>query len=321
MRIILFFTIILALGINTNAQCFGSPGNPVAGTSNAGSLQKKLFRTSLYHRYSYSDTYRTGSKITGFSLYEKANYNYLGLTLAYGLTDKITIESETGYFVNKTIHYNSSLILPESEYTKSGFGLSHTLISLKYLIIPDNKHPIRWAIGAGGRIPLRQQPQYENNSLLPQDVQPSNMAFGIALQSFFVHENSFKGRRIFLINRYEYYFENSQQFQWGQVLYNSLFYSKRLHFKQQWLTENWTGILQLRHEYRTHNYNYLLTSPKVAGSGNNLIFITPQLNYTHHEILNISFLADIPVYQYYNETQLSNKFSFTLNITRDFPPK
>jgi len=313
--VFLFFQLSADIALS---QCFGSPGNPAAGTSNLGTLKKNVLRVNLYHRYSYSDSYFNGYTHSDFSLYDKAYYHFLGNLTAFGITDKFTIEAETGYFINKTIHYAQHLAPTLPEMIKKGYGFNQTILSGKFLILSDDKFPVKWSASTGIKIPLRINPQYHNNTQLPQDVQPSNMAWGIVLQSYLLKENSFRGLRYFMINRYEYNFRNNQNFLWGQALYNSFYLSKRLHFKKAWLTENWTGIFQLRHELRTHNYNYDLISPEVSASGSSLLYFTPQINYTAKEIWNFSLMFDVPLFQYYNKIQIGNKFAANVSITRDF---
>jgi len=314
-QIILFLFLLIFFFNEANAQCFGSPGNPAAGTSNLGTLQKKVFRISFFHRYSYSDQYFQGfKKLKTPGIYKDANFNFLGNIIAYGLTNKLTLEAETGYFINKTLYFNTG-------GSKKGFGLNQTIISFKFLVASDEKYPFKWSGAAGIKIPLRTNPQYIDNVKLPVDAQPSQMSAGLVLQSFLLKENSFKGLRFFMINRYEYNLRNNQDFIWGQALFNSFFVSKRLHFKQQWLTENWTGILQLRHEMKTHNHDMLNNPSKVEASGSQLVYFTPQLNYTLNKVWNFSLYADVPVYQYYNGVQIGTRFAAGVTLSRDFPPK
>lgn len=320
MRLLVLFFFLTFFAEHLNAQCFGSPGNPAAGTSNLGTLKKNVLRINFFQKYSYSDTYFNGHQHSSFVLYDKAYFNYLANLVAYGVSDRFTIEAETGYFLNKTIHYSSELPFVLPEYTLKGYGLTQTVLSAKFLLIPDEKQPYKWSAGLGGKIPLRFHPQFMNNTQLPVDVQPSNMAWGIVAQSYLLRENTFKGLRYFLINRYEYNFTNNYDFKWGQSLYSSLFISKRLHFRKQWLTENWTAVLQLRHEMKSHNFNYLNQDYKVESSGSHLLFLTPQLNYTAKDIWNFSLLFDFPLFQHYNGTQIGNKYGITLSITWDYAP-
>jgi hypothetical protein len=317
LRIIYIPLIFFSISLQLKSQCFTSPGNPIAGTANIGTVGKKLLRGNLFYRYSFSDQYFEQDKKTDFIYYDKALYNYMGTMIAYGLSNRITLEAEAGYFINKTIFYDERLPYTLPEYEKTGYGFTHAVTSLKYLLYHDDINLLKWSLGAGSKIPLRLKLQYSNGAILPVDVQPSAMAWGIVLQSFLLKENSLKALRYFMINRYEYNFTNNQDFKWGQALYTSLFISKHLHFRYEWLTENWTAIMQVRHEYRVHNLNYNLEDHIVNGSGGHLLLLVPQLNYTIREKWNISLLAEIPVYKYYNEVQLANKFALTFNIAGD----
>jgi len=318
---ILLFVIAIMFSGSTYCQCFGSPGNPAAGTSNLGTLKKKVLRISFFHRYSYSDTYYEGYKKSNFLLYDRANFNFTGNIIAYGVSDKFTIEAETGFFINKTIHYSTQLPFPLPEYTKKGYGFNQTVISGKWMLLDDEKHPVKWSASAGVKVPLRSEPQYHNNTQLPIDAQPSQLAFGGVFQSFLLKENSFKGLRYFMINRYEYNLKNSIDYLWGQSLSNAFFISKRLHVKNKLFRDKLTGIIQLRHEMKTRNKNFTLFNPLVNSSGSQLVYLTPQINFTAKSVWNISFMVDLPLFQYYNGTQIGNKFSMGLVLIRDIAPK
>jgi hypothetical protein len=314
-KFILAGLFILIFRTDIYSQCFGSPGNPIAGTANLGTVKHSLLRINLFERYSVSHTYFHGSRKSDFLLYDKAFYNYFGNSMAYGIHKRLTIETETGYFINRTVNYSQHIQLPV--YSQSGHGFSHFVLSLKTPLYEGQKHPLNWAVSGGMKAPLQFKNKTKNGIELPVDVQPSTMAWGVVLQSFLLFENSFKGLRYFMINRYEYNFPNINDYLWGQAIFTSLFVSKHLYFNAPFMSENWTAILQLRHEMRTHDYNYKLENSKVKGSGSQLVYIVPQLNYTIQEKWNISILADMPIYKYYNETQLSHDFAITFNLTRD----
>ncbi|MBI5219835.1 MAG: transporter [Bacteroidia bacterium] len=307
---ILFF--VTLFHFNLFSQCFSSPGNPIGGTANLGSVEKKLLRISAFHKYSISDHYHKGDKNSDFILYDKADLNFIGSIIAYGLTRKFTIETELGCFINKSIYYDRRMTLPE--YKTTGSGFSNTVISGKYNLYYNPGKSIKYTISAGAKIPFSTEPQYVNGAILPIDVQPSTGTYGAVIQSYLLKENSFKAMRYFMINRVEINAVNKQEYKFGNAFITSLFVSKKLHFRWQWLTENWTAILQVRHEYRTKSTN---EGNEVTASGSNLLFISPQLNYSISEKWNVSVIADIPMYQYYNGTQLANKFAVGFNISRD----
>ena len=292
------------------SQCC-SPGNPVGGTTNIGVLDKNTFRFISFYRYSYSDSYYSGDAQSNFSFVKNAGFNYLGVLVGYGMLNKLTIETELGYFLSRSQTYN---ITPE--FTNTGFGFNNAVLSLKCNLIAKTEKPFEWTIGAGAKIPFSKDFQIVDNSELPRDVQSSTHAFGIVAQSFLYKGFLQKKLRFFFINRYEYNFPDIKNYQYGKVLFSSFFIARKL------AESNWTAILQTRHEWRDYDYkNASDLNAKIKSSGGNLIFVSPQINYTIAKKWSLSLLADLPAYRNYNGTQLGNKFSFALYLSRDFGGK
>ena len=287
----------------TLAQCC-SPGNPVGGTANLSIVSKNSLRMNTYFRWGYADTYYEGSDKTSFQFVDNASYNFLGTILTYGLLDKLNIEVELGYFFNKAQEYDLSNV----SYTLEGYGLNDGVFSLKYNFYKSTARQLEFTGALGAKIPLRQNPQQVNHVELPIDVQPSSMAFGIVAQVFLYKGFISKGLHLFLLNRYENPFENPQQYQYGQVLQSSLFVSKAL-------TNNWSVIAQIRHEWRDADKRF---GGQVPSSGGNILFTAPQVNYNIRQKWNLSVLADIPVYRNYSGTQLSPKYAISFLVSREF---
>ena len=87
------------------AQCLTSV-NPVGGSNNLLALDRNTLRVISFYRFNYGNRYFEGDKLSDFDLIRSANYNYAGTIAGFGLTEKITLESELGYFINKTQNYN-----------------------------------------------------------------------------------------------------------------------------------------------------------------------------------------------------------------------
>ena len=112
------------------SQCC-SPGNPAGGIGAQSILEKNTAKISLIYKGGYSDTYFGGvpgsykpislNDGTGFfPAVKNANYNFTGISFRFGVTDKVTMESDLGYFINKTQNYAEGLI-PTRQI---GFGLT-----------------------------------------------------------------------------------------------------------------------------------------------------------------------------------------------------
>jgi len=300
------------------AQCC-TPGNPVGGTTQIGILDKKAFRAISFYRYSFSEGYWEGNKRTENSFVKNGKFNYAGLMLDYGLSNKVNIETEIGYFISKSQTYNL-----DPPFTSNGFGFNNAVLSLKYNLINNTAYPIEWTIGGGAKIPFKKKYLSVDNVELPRGVQPSTHAFGFATQSLLFKDFPKIGLLLILINRFENNFTDIKNYQYGDILFSSLFTAKKLG------KSNCTTILQIRHEWRDQDIvsgsgifptSLSKKGTRVLASGGNLIFIAPQINYSIGQKWNISFLADLPVYRFYNGAQMGNKFAFACYLSRDFAGK
>jgi hypothetical protein len=82
-----------------------------------------------------------------------------------------------------------------------------------------------------------------------------------------------------------------------------------------WLKGDRTIIVQLRNELRGNDRIYYDWR---ESTGSNLVYLSPQLNHLIRGKWNISLIADIPLWQYLNGTQLAMKYGISLNLARDF---
>ncbi len=228
LRFVLCF-ILITLALNNKisfAQCFASPGNPIAGSSNLGVLDEGIIRAVGFYQYNLLDNYYEGSNRIKWdkpSAISSAYYNYGGFSIGYGITQKFTVETEIGYFFNKTQNYKYI-----DEDLAAG-GLSNAIISGKYNIYRDYGNNIELSLSAGAKIPLSLEPKRVDGVEVPIDVQPSTGNFGAVFQSFFVKEFDAISARLILINRYENNLtENKMGYKFGDEYVNSLFFSKHL---------------------------------------------------------------------------------------------
>jgi hypothetical protein len=318
MRCLYFLILILLLSLlvrKSDAQCFASPGNPIAGSSNLGVLDKGITRGIGFYQYSLLNKYMQGSSVIEYNLpsaISLANYNYTGISIGYGITGKITMELEAGYFVNKTQIYKNPNFPKER-----GYGFSNLILSGKYNIYRNWHKNIEFSIAAGAKIPSRTKPLTIDGVPLSIDVQPSTGNFGAVFQSFFVKEFDKQSARVILINRFETNFTESKNgYRFGDALSTSLFLSKHLANRWTELTKDITLIAQLRHEFVKPYMLYSVSQDH--SSGHNSLYISPQINYNLNMVWNFSLIYDIPLYQYYNGTQLAHSKAISFSISRDF---
>lgn len=306
MRLVLILIFTL-LGKLIYSQCLSS-ANPIGGTNNLLVLEKKTFRFISFHKFNYGNQHHEENKRSDFDLIKSANYNYLGTILGFGISDKFTLETETGYFINKTQIYN---VTPA--YQLRGYGFSNIIISGKYGFITNHFKRLYYSASTGIKIPSSTKPKSSNGVELPEEVQPTIGSYGMVIQSFLVKENSGKGLRFFLTNRFESNLPNEKEFQLGTSVVTSVFISK--HLMYSWIKGDWTVILQMRNEIRFKNKR---DNQIIESSGGVIFILSPQLNYSLKEKWNVSLMADVPIYQYLYGIQLATKFGITIGFARDF---
>lgn len=273
-------------------------------------MNKNTLRVGAFYRFAYSNKYLEGYKrYKGNSgILKFAYYNYVGWLVGYGITEKLTIETEGGYFINKTQVYK----IENTHLTGNGF--SNAVISLKPRLYyhADKRFELSCALGAS--IPFTSKFQQVDGVTLPIDLQSSTGSFGLVSQVFIIKENSFKGMRFFLTNRIEKYFKNKQDYLFGTLYTTSFFFSKHFVFEKLKL-KDWTLIIQLKNQIKERNVR---DGKLVDASGSCLFFIGPQVNMSINDKWNISVMADIPVFQYYHGIQLANTCAVGVSLIRDF---
>lgn len=299
-KFFLLFAASLLLVFHASSQCC-SPGNPVGGTANVGTVKKGGLRSSTFFRHSFADTFYNKNRkaeVQGTS----ANFNYLGQTLAFGFTPRLTLEAEFGYFVNK--NRTSEVTGPEE-----ASGLSNALASVKYSLWKDNLREWELTAGAGYRFPFSRKMKHASGGYpLSMDVQPSTGATSFVGHLFLYKGFLPQGWRIFLINRFEENTRNDIGYKYGRANYTSFFVSRRLNL-------HWTAILQVRNEWRDYDYwDEIL----LANTGGNVVYLSPQINVNLAQKWNISFLVEMPVLRNYHLAQLGSKYSIAFNVLRDF---
>ena len=299
-----FFTFLLICAICSTAwaQCC-SPGNPVGGTANVGTLDARTFRMLAFLRHSYSDTYYQGSgkaELQGTT----AGYYYFGSVLAYGITRRLTAETELGLFLDKRK-------TNEGQAPERTSGLANGVFSLKYGVWKDALREWELSAGAGLRFPFSKKLVLDKHDYpLSMDVQPTTGAFGFVGQVFLYKGFLPRGWRFFLLNRFEKNAGNKIGYCFGDALTSAFFASRKINL-------HWTAILQLRNEWREID---TWEGVKLNSTGGDVVTLSPQINYNLAQKWNISLLVDMPLYRHYNLAQLGAKYAVAVNVVRDFKP-
>ena len=305
LRAMLLAAMVLLLKVIGQAQCC-STGSPVGASTQVGVLNKNALRVVTFFRHSYSDTYYEGSKPSGdtLNMTDNAHYEYGGLTVEYGLTHKLTLQADAGYFFNKLVNFHNPALTDHN-----GRGMSNGIVMLKYGLWVDAVNLVEVTAGAGLKFPFSRQPATApNGTLLQLDARPTTNAFGAVGMLLLSKEFSDIGLRTFMLNRFEYNGFNVNNYQTGKLFINSVFVSKKI-------VKRMFGIVQLRNEIHGKDVQ---DGEKETNTGYHLMVLTPQLSYSIAGLWNVSLLYDVPVFKNYQGKQLTPKYSYAVSLTRDF---
>src|SRR5574343_2012599 len=97
----LFLSFFTSYSIYSQSCCSGGSGSPISGGTNQGVLHEKQMELSLNYQYLGTDRFKAGDVDTE-KLFNYLYSHYLYGRLAYGLSDKLTLSIESGYYITKT---------------------------------------------------------------------------------------------------------------------------------------------------------------------------------------------------------------------------
>ena len=295
--------LLLLLGSEfANAQCC-SAGNPFFYGEQANMGHKELQLIGGY-KYSVSDQYYHKDSQKEIEFIDKAYFNYLNFQAIYGLTQRISLQGDLGYFVNKT-----ELYTPEDWETISGYGIGDAGLTFKYLVYKNFNRKISIIPSVGVKFPIGVFDQEVDHVKLPITVQPSSGSFKYLLNLYVsktTNNSQFNvgGFASFeipqLINSDNFYY------QYGNMLLVSILGS-------YYLSDKLTLGLEIRNENRAKASRE--NDQVVESSGYIIVYAVPHISYAFAEKWFIAINSDIPVYKYYNGIQLANNFALSARLS------
>jgi hypothetical protein len=314
---------MLTFNGNARAQCCGGGGgSPVAGGSSQGVLLEHQMEINTNLQYIHTTKFFSGDeRDTNYLDSYSSNYSYT--RLAYGLSKKLTISLEAGYWLDKTeVGKNKSV-------TYQSKGIGDLIIFPRYNIfnIEKNHKKTELTVGIGFKIPLgtyndssyivSKDPFLDNYYVTkPLSVQTSSGSQDFIFYTFLSRTYSFYNFRLFANMLYVKKGWNPIGEKLGDYTSIGLFAGKTffdklgitLQLKGEWIAKmklNETIML-----YKYPNYDPLAT-------GSKKLFFVPQISYNYKGFV-IYALSEIPIYQYVTKTQIASQFQTTIGLSYRF---
>lgn len=305
-RILLLALIGLCFNFQTLAQCCAA-GNPSSGGGALG-MAKNSFSVSASFLHSYSDTYFEGNQESNWDYLKNTNFDFGMLSLHYGLTDKLKLSTELGYFIDKSIQY--SFI----DVTRKAGGLGDAAIGLQYHLYSNMERMIHIAPMVKVSLPVGQFDQMDGNIILPIDIQPSSGSY--KLNTSILISKKFFGSKFsltsFLSSEFSQRIHTERtDYKYGN-LYNASF--KLTHRSSEKL--NTRLSLNLIHRKKALDKGNLMES-----TGGSFLNLQAGISYRLKNNYSVNTSVGIPVYKNVNGIQLTNKYNIAFGVSKGFKLK
>lgn len=298
--------VLLFSSFETYSQCCAA-GNPSGADGIQSMIKKNEILIYPYYRHSFSKDYFHGSEKMDLSHIENSYYNFANISLSYGITNKLSINSEIGYFLNKT--QNINLSNSKAEIQASGIG--DLLLNIRYNLIGSQYENTFLVLSGGTRLPIGAFNETQNGVCIPISLQPSSGSLKLNIGTFFFEK--IKRKTSFITNL---------NYEWSNIIEKDFLVYKYGHFLQYSTGINYTISKKfntnalLKYEYRSHDKreNDLI----IESTGGHFLAINPILTFKLNDSFMLIAGADLPLYKYVNGYQLTNQYAFQIGIKRIF---
>lgn len=304
----LVFSSILFFNNTLHAQCCAA-GSPNSDNSFSPNGSKNILAISVTFTHSLSDDYFKADSYLSDYQYLRSFYNFSSLQVSYGINSRLTVTSDLGYFYSKTQEFPSSINFPNG-YKRKAFGLADATLSFSYKLLDNKKRKLNFLPLAKITIPVGKFDQMFGPVVLPVDLQPSSGNFKFLGGFMLTKQFSKKPISIGNISSLEYsnWIKTDRTvYKYGN-LYNASFFGM-YSFKNKISLK---GIMRYQYRERATNEDKKL----ISASGGSLFFASLDVGYLLFQTWKINALIEIPFYKYMNGTQLTQKYLYTLTVSK-----
>lgn len=302
----LFLLPVLILTVySASGQCC-SAGNPAGGDGTHAYLNKNQLKFQLFYEQSLSKQYYKASSPIEMDEMESSRYKFLNLGLNYAISERITLQSDFGYYFEKT--QNLELSQHEVQFKTIGFG--DLTLQGRYLLYQSIFPEKRWTIGIGTRIPVGAFHEADQGIQIPVSLQPSSGALKFQASSYYFYKPLRKTLSWFAFLLYEH----SNTIREGYLIHHYGDYYLLSFGCNKHLKERWDVSTRLKTEWRGKDIRD--ENVVVESSGSLLLMLTPAFSYQIPGDWYLTTSLDIPLYKYVQGMQLTKFGSFQVGISK-----
>lgn len=304
LKYLLLAIVLLSFQHGAKAQCC-SAGNPISGDGSAGGTGKNMLEVALYYQHSYSDTYYNGTHKSDYKYIDNSFYDFTSLKLDYGLSRRVKLGAEIGYFFSKAQVFNFG-------FDRNAYGLGDLVLGVQYYAYRNPKRNIDIFPSFDLTLPVGRFDQMDGVVVLPIDLQPSSGSFKYKA-GLLVSKRYMEDKLAFFVSGMAEFSQrintDRTNYKYGN-LYQFSFYGSYKIFRQL------TGAVQVRGQIRERASDS--NKETLQSTGGQYIFISPQLRFNFLKSWNLTAVFDIPVFKNTNGNQLTNKYAVSIRLSKVF---
>ena len=303
--------------------CSGGSASPIAGGTSQGVLNIHQMEIATSFQKLNSGTFRKGHEIvTPLFDHYKSDYSYT--RIAYGVTRKLTVSVESGYYWQRGQYDDADTIKTR--------GLGDLIVFPRYNIYSKatDEKVIDITLGAGIKIPLGSHNDStvvftnpftgkQTYALDPPITQLTTGSVDAIFYAFFLRGFPLRNFRLFANSIYIRKGWNSLDEKFGDYAGVGLFASTTVKTK--------FGLtMQVRGEWVNHMHSRnnvdLLATYNIdqASTGMRRLIAAPQVSYSNKGI-TFYVMTELPIYEHVNGTQIGMAPQFTAGLAYRFFPR
>jgi hypothetical protein len=308
---------------NAQSCCSGGSGSPIAGGTSQGVLQQRQAEISTSFQYINTNKFLSGDKPAAYYI-DNYSSRYQYTRLGYGVSDKLTLSLETGYF------YDRTQISLNKRDTVSGSGFGDLIIFPRYSVYTHNTAKTRDEItlGMGMKIPIgRHLDSFvvytDHNGKNYYTPKPPAVMTTTGSHDFIFYGFAYRGYpetkfRIFTSALYVRKGWNPLGQRFGDYASLSL-YAGKTFLKRFGATIELKGEHIGKMDYIPSINMLAIYNLDVNSTGSRKVLFAPQLSYNYKDFTAF-VLTEIPLYQYINGTSMASERLITFGAAYRFKP-
>ena len=300
--IILISLCVSGMSQGVFAQCCAA-GNPISDDGSASGGDKKILEAALLGTYSYSDIYFKGNERSDYEYIDYSYFLYSSASFGYGITDKLKVSAEIGYFFSKAQYFVFN-------QNRNATGLGDLVLGAQYLAYQNCEKLFNIFPRVKMTFPVGTFDKEDGSVILPIDIQPSSGSYKYQVGLLFSKIYMSGKLALFLDNSFEYSQRIETErtnYKYGNLYNNSLYAGYKIIPKL-------TLALQWRSQYRDKASDK--NKELINATGGHVMFIAPQIRYQMWKSWFMFLKYDYPFYKNMNGTQLTNNYALTLRLSR-----